>query len=147
MPNKSLDLFDTANAKVREWYVCYFPREPHFWFTRTWKQGFRHVELTRPVQYGPGVTDVMWLNLLPTFETLDVEVSLDPRPPWEKIPGVRIQKVTATRKLWSVRSWFDAGPTSCVEVVKMALGINAFFVRTPWQLYKYIAKRNRVLVN
>jgi hypothetical protein len=144
---KSLSLLDTAGCKTREWYVCYFPRTPHFWFARLWKQGFRHVELTRSLQYGPKPTDVMWLNLLPTFETLDVEVSYDPRPPWVKIPNVTIQKVTATRPLWSVRSWFDIGPPSCVEIAKAALGINPFFVRTPYQLWKYIAKRNGVLVS
>jgi hypothetical protein len=138
---------DARGTKIRDWYVCYFPRTPHFWFAHLWKQGYRHVELTRPLYYGPGPQDVMWLNLLPTFETLDVEVSYDPRPPWVKAPDAIIQKVTATRPYWAVRSWFDIGPPSCVEIAKAALGINAFWVRTPWQLHKYIAKRNGVIVN
>ena len=142
-----LSLLDTPGVKTRDWYVCYFPRTPHFKIAHLWKQGFRHVELTRPLQYGPKPSDVMWLNLLPTFETLDVEVSYDPRPPWVKAPEATIQKVTATRPYWKVRCWFDIGPFSCVEIAKFALGINAFTVRTPWQLWKYIEKRNGVLVN
>jgi hypothetical protein len=137
-----LSLLDTAGCKVKEWYICYLPRVPYYWFAHYWKQGFRHVELTRPIQYGPGIRDVMWLNVCPTYETLDVELSYDPTPPWLKLPGVTIQKVTAIRPLGRVRSWFDMGPPSCVEIVKHALGINAFFVRTPWQLYKYISRRN-----
>ena len=142
-----LSLLDTSSAKTRTWYVAYFPRTPHYWFAHTWKQGFRHVELTRPLQYGPNPADVMWLNLLPTFENLDVEVSYDPRPPWVKVPEARIQKVTTTIRTPSVRSWFDIGPPSCVELAKYALGINAFTVRTPYQLWKYIQKRNGVLVS
>lgn len=111
------------------------------------KQGFRHVELVRPVQYGPGVKDVMWLQLLPTFETLDVEISMDPRPPWEICPQSTVQKVTAVRKMPSVREWFHVGPVSCVEVAKFALGIKSFWVNTPYQLYKYIQRRNGVIIN
>lgn len=141
----STSLLDTAGLKVRDWYVVYHPREPHFWFTKFFKQGFRHVELARPIYYGPGVDDVAWHHLLPMFEMLDVELSTDPRPPWVKCPGSTVQKVTASRPFMSVRSWFDIGPISCVEIVKFALGIRAFWVRTPWQLYQYIEKREGVI--
>jgi hypothetical protein len=141
----STSLLDTAGMKVREWYVVYHPRDPHFWFTKSLKQGFRHVELARPIQYGPSADEVAWHHVLPMFEMLDVELSTDPRPPWVRCPGATVQKVLAIRPFLSVRSWFDIGPTSCVEVVKMALGIRAFWVRTPWQLYRYIAKRKGVI--
>jgi hypothetical protein len=140
-----LSLLDTAGCKVREWYVAYFHREAYYWFTKYLKPGFRHVELVRPWQYGPKPTDVLWLQLFPTFETLDVDLCTDPRPPWVRFPSVMVQKVTTVRPLNSVRSWFDIGPPSCVEVAKAALGINAFWVRTPWQLFKYIQKRNGVI--
>lgn len=131
---------------VREWYICYFPRVPVYWFAHLWKQGFRHVELARPFQYGPGIEDVMWIHVLPSSAMLNVELSTDPRPPWVRCPGIVIQKVTAVTPETTVRSWWDMGPPSCVEVAKMALGVRAFFVRTPWQLYKYISKRNGVLI-
>jgi hypothetical protein len=35
---------------------------------------------------------------------------------------------------------------TCVEVVKYALGIKKFFIRTPYQLYKYLLKHNGVIV-
>ena len=135
-------LLDTVGTKVRDWFVIYHHREAHYWFTNYLKPGFRHVELARPLQYGPGVNDVLWQHVLPMFEMLDIEVSTDPRPPWVKCPQATIQKVTAIAPLLHVRSWFDAGPPTCVEVVKAALGIRAFFVRTPWQLYNYIRKRD-----
>lgn len=140
-----LSLTDTVQAKVRDWFVVYHHREPYYSFTKFLKPGFRHVELTRPEYYGPGVNDVVWLNIMPKFEILDAEISTDPRPPWVKCPGSTTQKVTAIAPLMHMRSWFDFGPTSCVEVVKMALGIRAFRVRTPYQLYRYIHARDGII--
>lgn len=141
----SLSLLDTADSRVREWYLVYHHRDPHYWFTNYLKPGFRHVELTRPVYFGPNVEDVVWLNVLPMFEMMDVDISTDPRPPWVKCPGSTVQKVTTIQPFYKVRSWLDAGPSTCVEVVKIALGIRAFLVRTPYQLYNYVHGRNGII--
>jgi hypothetical protein len=145
--SSELSLLDTADSKVREWYCVYHHREAHYFFTNYLKPGFRHVELCRPLQYGPGIDDVMWLQLLPMFEMMDVEVCMDPRPPWVRCPTATIQHVTAVCPVLSVRSWFDIGPTTCVEIVKAALGINSFLLRTPWQLYQYIKAHGGVINN
>ena len=142
---KQISLLDTVGAKTREWYVLYHDRVPFFRFTKYLKPGFRHVELAKPIQIGPGIDDVLWLHLLPTFEMLDVELSFDPTPPWVRCPQSVIQRVTATRPYYRVRQWFHIGPVSCVETAKNALGINAFWVRTPWQLYRYINRRGGVI--
>lgn len=142
-----LSLLDTAGKKVCEWYVLYHPRTPFYRLSGLMKQGFRHVELVRPYRYGPAYTDTMWLHLLPTFESLDAEICMDPRPPWVKCPDSTVQKVTAVRSMPSVREWFHVGPVSCVEVAKFALGIKSFWVNTPFQLYKYIAKRGGIIIN
>ena len=148
MSAEHLSLLDSAGMKTREWYVCYFDRDvsqPHYRMLRHLKPGFRHVELARPVQYGPAVSDVVWLLVLPALEMLDLECCLNPAPPWVRVPGATIQKVTASRPVGSMRSWFEIGPPSCVEVAKAALGINAFWVRTPWQLYQFINRRGGVI--
>lgn len=138
-------LLDTADCLVAEWFVVYHYRDWTRWFFRGLKRGFQHVELTKRIAYGPDVNDVVWLNVLPQFEMLDVELSMDPTPPWTRCPQSTVQKVTAIRPRGKVRQWFHIGPVSCVETVKNALGINKFWVRTPWQLYKYIAARNGVI--
>lgn len=142
-----VSLLQTAGMKVREWYLVYLPRDHRRWWGKYLHPDFRHVELTRPIPYGPGITDVMWLHLIPTYETLDTELSFDPRPPWERCPGATVQKATALRAFDTVRSWWDFGPTTCVEVAKMALGIRAFWVRSPLQLFKYIQRRGGVITS
>lgn len=129
--------------KVRDWFVVYHDRQ--YRLTRFLKPGFRHVELTRPEYFGPGPQDCVWLNVLPTFETLDVELSTDPRPPWVRCPNATVQKVTTIKPYYRMRSWFDMGPPTCVEIAKMALGIRAFWVRTPRQLFNYIQRRGGVI--
>lgn len=141
----SPSLLDLAEAKTATWYLVYHHRDPHYWFTRYLKPSFRHVELTKPVFFGSGPNDVVWVNVLPMFEMMDVQIDTDPRPPWVKCPSSQVQKVTTIQPFYRVRSWFDAGPSTCVEVAKTALGIRAFFVRTPWQLFKYIQHRNGVI--
>jgi hypothetical protein len=138
-------LLDTADYMVREWYVVFHHRTPFFWWAKYLKPGFLHVELTRPVRFGPGVDDVVWLNLLPGFEMLDAEISTDPRPPWLKCPTSTTLKITTMAPHRKMRSWFDLGPITCVEIVKVALGIRAFWVRTPWQLFQYLKRRNGVV--
>ena len=140
-----VSLLDTAGKKVVEWFIVYHRRDAVHWWGKFLHRDFRHVELARAISYGPGLSDVAWLYLLPTYEMLDVDLCVDPRPPWVKCPTSVCQKVVATRRLGSMRSWFDIGPTTCVEVTKMALGIRAFWVRTPRQLFKYISRRHGVI--
>lgn len=147
MSLEQLSLLDTAGMKVCEWYLVYHHRQPVYWFTKFMKPGFRHVELCRPLQFGPGIEDVVWLQLLPQFEMLDAEVCTDPRPPWVRCPNATVQKAVGMRPLWSVRDWFQLGPSTCVEVAKMALGVRAFWIRTPWQLYQYIEKRKGIVTS
>lgn len=131
--------------KVREWYVVYHNRESGHWFFKYLKPGFRHIELTRPEYFGPGPADCVWLNLLPSYEMLDAEISTDPRAPWMKCPESTVQKVTTIAPLGKIRSRWDMGPPTCVEVAKIALGIRAFWVRTPEQLYHYISARGGII--
>lgn len=138
-------LLDTAGCKTVEWWVVYHERPAFHWWGRKLHPQFRHVELAREWRFGPGLLDVMWLQMIPTYETLDVDLCTDPSPPWVRCPKSTCQKVTSVRKLDSIRSWFDIGPFTCVEAVKVALGIRAFWVRTPYQLFKYIQRRNGVI--
>ena len=141
-----VSLLDTAGMVHSEWYLVYHRRDAVRWWGKFMPRGFRHVELARALRYGPGLSDVAWLYMIPAYEMLDVELSQDSRPPWVRWPESTCQKVVAMRRCGSMRSWFDIGPTTCVEVVKMALGFRAFWVRTPFQLYKYI-NRHRGVIN
>jgi hypothetical protein len=87
----------------------------------------------------------MWLVLRPNFEVLHSHIEFDPTPPWEKYPGCTVMKVQVVIKNWKVRQWFHFGPMSCTEIVKFALGINSFWIRTPYQLYKFLKRRHGVL--
>lgn len=143
----SPSLLDTGGYRVVDWYVVYRERPAFRWWTKLMPHGFRHVELWRRAPYGPALSDAQWLVLYPCFEFLEADIVNDPTPPWVRDPTCTVQKVTATRRLTTVRDWFHMGPMTCVEYVKAALGIRAFFIRTPHQLYKYIQARDNYIRN
>lgn len=144
-----ISILDVADSVIHQWFIVYRDRPGYFWFTHLQKRGFRHVEAWREFRYGPQVNDVMWIIVNPQFEMLDVVIDANPIPPWIRDPRCTVQNVTAARKCKRVRDWCQLGPASCVEYVKalLGIGIDALFVRTPWQLYKYIAKRNCSIIS
>lgn len=145
----ALSLFDTVGRRTVTWYVVYYRRpDARRWWGRYLAPGFHHVELWRPTQFGPTSEDVFWTIVKPAFEFLEAETTLDPTPPWVKHPWVTCtQHVTATRRINSIRDSFFLGPQTCTEYVKAALGIRNFWVRTPYQLYNFIAARDCVITN
>ena len=134
-----------ADKRFSEWYVVYLARPPHFFWQKWVKQGFRHCELWRPYQFGKNVEDVAWLRLTPTFELLESEIVFDWRPPWMLFPDCTVQKVQVISRHYQVRQWFHFGPVTCTETVKNALAVNSFWIRTPYQLYKFLKKQNGVI--
>jgi hypothetical protein len=124
--------------RVIDWYVLFHPREPHRWWVRFLKPGFRHVDLMRPLKDS-------WLVLRLDLEILENHVEFDPTPPWIKYPEATIIPVTVLMRAHKSRRAFHIGPFSCVEFTKAALGITSFWLRTPFQLYKYLHRRNGIL--
>lgn len=146
MTDGDVSLLDlSSDQRYFEWLVVYYPRVPHYFWAAWLKQGFRHCELWRPYYYGEGVRDVGWLRVTPTFEILEAAIDSDPTPPQARFPRCTVQPVRILSKAYKVRQWFHFGPISCTEYCKAALGINNFWIRTPWQLYKFIKKQGGVL--
>jgi len=128
-----------------EWYVVYYPRQPHYFWAKYLKQGFRHCEVWRPYSFGAGPDDQLWLHLTPNFEIFEAGLDFDPRPPWGRIPGCTVQRVRVLSTAYKVRQWCHVGPITCTEFCKAALGINSFWLRTPHQLYQHIRKLDGVI--
>lgn len=94
------------------------------------KKGFRHVAVTLHTHAGDVHVD-------PRMAYIDV------RRGTSKF-GEVLQRVQARVPLGSP-PWAILAPGTCVSVVKACLGIRAWWVLTPYQLYKYIAKHGGVL--
>jgi len=75
-----------------------------------------------------------------------VEAIFQSEPPWAAQPEMTVQRVTAVCTEKRVRNWFFFGPVTCVEIAKACLGFSSMWIRTPLQLYNYIAARNGVLL-
>lgn len=142
---QQLSLLDLVDRQVVSWYVCYCNREnPRFW-NALLQPGYQHVQLRRPLRYGPEIDDELWLVLDPTLSHLDTSLRGIDAAPWFDPEVLHSQRVEAAPDVKRVREWFSFGPITCVEVAKVALGINSWRVRTPWQLFKYLRSRGCVL--
>lgn len=141
-----LSLLDVGGLETANWHVIYMDRAQDHWWIKRLKTGFQHCWLARPVQYGPGLRDVLWLRVDPLLPFIHADVQFHPEPPWTHDKGMTVQRVTCAHPR-VVRDWFAFGPPSCVETVKAFLGINKFWVRTPWQLYQFIRDRGGVIVS
>lgn len=140
----TVSLLDLADRATATWYVVYTESRNPLGINRWLKPRFQHVELWKRVPYGPEPDDQFWVRVDPGLEMMTVDVRMEVEPHWGHV--VAMQRVMTAAPLRRVRSWFHVGPVTCVELAKALLGINHFWLRTPWQLFKYIRKRKGILV-
>lgn len=131
-------MLDLPEGQVVEaWLVFRDVVGPSKWYMRLFKNGFKHVEIWL-------LDHDVWVRLDPCFGFLKAEAHLV--APWRVMdPGLnptylQHHAVLANTALSS--SWI-VGPVSCVEVVKLALGIRSHTLRTPFQLYKFLTRSKR----
>lgn len=83
-----------------------------------------------------------WLVVNPRADYLDIAIAdtCDYHRP--KLINVDIATaivgVTTQPRQCRLRSRWFVGPITCVEYIKALLGIRAFWIWTPWQLYRYV---------
>ena len=81
-----------------------------------------------------------WIVINPLLPVLDCELLLVDDYPHPRLFAdpeaviLPVKAITINKPRWTFCIF------NCVEVVKALLGIKAFWVWTPWQLYKYLIK-------
>lgn len=131
-----LDTTEYSGKSGVEWYLVFYNVEQAYWWTRLLKPGFQHVIAYR-------VIAGYWLLFQPRKDFLDVEFTTYPSYLTinEIVPeGAKVLRVTAWREQKRMRYPWIIGSVTCVEMIKALLGIRAFFLWTPWQLYRYCIK-------
>jgi hypothetical protein len=141
-----LSLLDLAGRDVSWWYVIFCDSEEPRWWIQRLKKNFRHVQLWRPVQFGPALHEKFWLVVDPGLEHVDTKIDWNPTPPWERAADITAMRVQAAVRKKKVRDYFFFGPITCVELAKAQLGICSAWVRTPWQLAKYLRAHKHTLI-
>lgn len=111
--------------------IVFFQRDTDAWFLRGLKRGYRHCFIALPQ---PNSTN--WVILEPLLHKTAVQF----------VTGEYIQRLILHRDMREVvideirkpRKRVSIMPPTCVDFVKRALGIQAWWVITPHQLYKYL---------
>jgi hypothetical protein len=124
-------LLDTINRYPVDWWLVYSDMDDQTHFMgRLFKRGFQHVLALRR-------DGRVWVAIHPHFSFVDVQVIREDLTPWAMYPEATIQHIIAMRENAYSLSEFHVGPLTCVELIKSLLGIRAWYVRSPWQLYRY----------
>lgn len=125
--------------------VCFHDKESHHWANRWLKPGFWHVFVCvcdcpeiEPLSNG-GHASAHWIRIdaqdgKPAFEV--VAPSTFDLATLYASEGLTVLEIESEgrRPLWP---WMCA---NCVGVAKMVLGIRAWWVLTPWQLYNHVLR-------
>lgn len=131
-------LLDLANKQPIDCWLVFRDRDADAsafeWLFRRLKPGFGHVELWK---YDRG----LWLRVDPCIEFTALHVL--EQPPWEdeQAAGATVMRYRAVVPYDRMVMPFHVGPMTCVELAKAILGVRApFWIRTPWQLYKFLQR-------
>lgn len=120
-----------------EWWLLYRDVSSGWWWN--WlKPGYQHVQAIQRI--GP-----YWLRVDPHLEFTDIDLVRSDAPPHQLVQGCIVQRVVALRRLQRMRVPLILAPATCVEMVKELLGIRAWWMLTPWQLFTYVNRRGGVL--
>jgi hypothetical protein len=104
------------------------------WYMRWLKDGFKHVELWLNDR------DV-WVRIDPAYELLTLQAHLV--SPEDYLPAAlkpTFVPVNTRIQLGVTSLAWHFGPLTCVDAVKMALGLRLPLVHTPYQLYAHMTR-------
>jgi len=124
---ESQHLIDRSKIGI---YLVYEDKEPHWW-SIFFKKGYKHV-------YAVRFDGLFWIKLDFMLGFTDVDVlCYDWHDGIKDIAGDSPTQYVETwrERRYRVRLLF--APYTCVEGMKALLGISAFWVITPYQLFKY----------
>jgi hypothetical protein len=125
---------ERPEGMLADWYLVFRPAEKKLWIHKWLDEEFGHVLMIR-------FDGRHWILVDGRSGSMDVVVL--PYGPNDRIRDI----VKSGRILW-VNRWRpdklrkSIMPTTCVEVVKMALGIDKPWILTPKQLWKYLGGKD-----
>jgi hypothetical protein len=112
-----------------------FSGEADFLPLRLLKEGFRHCFVL--LRKGPH-----WVSCDPLLNRMEIELHDLPGdfdfPGWLRGRGMIVVESAVAAK--NSRRPVAPFPFTCVEAAKRVLGIRAWWVVTPWQLYRYLMR-------
>lgn len=140
-PIQSLSIIDQVEEGKPHTFICYSSGDSDRWWYKYAQDGFHHCFIIH-------WDGQMWFRIERLYGYFDVRplvfvdrlfVGMFNLEPYFRCLGYTVQVVSLERRqVERNRVWQILAPHSCVEFVKDFLGISAYFVITPYQLFKYL---------
>jgi len=121
----------------REWWIVFEHFSTRKWYNKYLKKGFAHC-------YALGLCEDTWVIVNPTDAVLDIELRpVADYPTARAYVGEYAKIIRVEVSLPSEHSSWSFGVMSCVDVMKKLIGLKAWWIVTPWQLYKELSDEQR----
>ncbi|CAL9954716.1 hypothetical protein VPHD456G2_0002 [Vibrio phage D456 g2] len=142
-PIRALSILDQVTEGEPHTFICYANGDSDRWWYKHAQDGFHHcfiihwdgqmwLRIERLYGYFY-VSPLLWIDKL-FVGRFNLE-------PYFRCLGYTVQVVSLERRqVKKNRVWQILAPHSCVEFVKDFLGISAYFVITPYQLFKHLER-------
>lgn len=140
-PGSLLGFAGMAGSSMFEGFVVFLddlPGEPSYrgqprWWRLFTRKGFRHCVVVTPIIIGDLIDDPLWLSIDSLACWMDVRVTVFP-------PDVPDDAMVLWFRSWRPRRYIGRGFITCVSVAKAVLGVRAWWVVTPYQLYLHMRR-------
>jgi len=126
----------------QDWFIVFEDAPRKRWHHRWLKEGFRHCYVMFKSDAG-----LFWLIINPHQSHTEVDYRLiDTFPVVTDYTGPISTVIEYTAIIDPMQKCTQLGILTCVDVIKRHLGIRAHLVFTPYQLFKYLRRRNERLI-
>lgn len=130
----------TCNTVIEEYYVVFTSSKHDHWLIQKQPDNFQHVYAVKK-----SIGGRFWIIINPVVSHTHVDIL-----PVMEYPHIRlVVEDQHNDVILPVSAFIERKERhtlciiNCVEIVKSLLGIRAFWVWTPYQLYKYLIKRGQ----
>lgn len=148
-PVKRISLFDATDLghSFVEWYIIFTDTNQRHWWQPLLKNGYFHI-------IAAATDGFNWFCFNPNLAFYEIGIT-NHRPDqtiYEVAPDIvddltiySILRIEASRRVKTRVPWIFS-PATCTEAIKALLGIDKFWLFTPWQLYNYLVSVDNPLI-
>ena len=128
---------DICRKTIVNYYIIFTESSQNHWLLKRLKREFQHVLAIKK-----SVGGHYWIVINPLFPytLVDIIPVLDYPDIRTLLNGHKYKTVMTVKAEVNIKERYTLCIINCVEIIKSLLGIRAFWVWTPYQLYKYLKK-------
>lgn len=135
-------MFSIKPPITEQWFVIFEHANKNRWHHRYLKPGFHHCYAMKKTEAGK-----FWIVVNPQWSHVQLDYRMvDTFPEPRDYAGDYCKIIEFQAKIDPMKTTCQLGILTCVDILKKFMGIKAFKVQTPYQLFKHLEDHNGQLL-